>query len=295
MSGPRMPGGAGRGAARFGATSASSSPPPPAPVAAPGPAVPMPTARRGPGALSAPLGSPAVVTSAPLPPRRSPVSSASRAYPARAVSPLWWALATVVLGVATAAAVVGAGPAIDSSSIDTFDSSGFSTFEPLDTRSDPDSDVAGWLALAALGLGLVTYACAIGWIATIGTNGRTFGVGLVLLLFLPWYLPLALLGVVGFYTLLAVWIVMLVWPYRLLVQGIWEAGGLPSVWGALGWLPLFLGYPMMFGPTAVGIAGIVLICIANLFNFGSLMAVTVIQHLGIRADRRARRAELATA
>ena len=236
---------------------------------------------------TAPLayGAPATVTPESLDATGARPSSGrpSRNYPIDSTSPLWWLLASIGIGlVAFSISVLGVFAA----------SSSDSTEDALAVFSG--SGLLGSFIM------LFAYVCVFVWIYTIGKNGGTYGIGLVLLVAFPIYLiPFVLLGAGG--VLFAV-LVYFCWPYRLFVTGVWKAGRLPPVWALLGWVPpamataLFLGAVIAYSNTstqtgsgaALGIvvAAQLLWLISWVFNLISLLSVTLIQHLKIREDRR---------
>lgn len=213
-----------------------------------------------------------VPTYAPTTQERGP----QRQYKEFATSPLWPALTMVGCYLAGWVTLIK-GLADDLSSYDSFDT----------VRTGASS-----LTYVALFLFFCCWLALIWWLYQIGSNAGTYSGGLLFGVALyPLSAPLfALAGWIG---ILGYYLIYFLWPARLLSSGIWKAGRLPPLFAVLGWAPAALGISMMVlgaqmdspAVVAVGTIGVILTAI---WWPVTLVAVTIIQHLGISRDRKLR-------
>lgn len=269
------------GAAPTGSTGQHPGMPQPAPYGHPvagaagapgvvgGPTQPAPAAARF-SPTAATLGM--VPTYAPTAAERGP----QRLYKEFATSPLWAALAAIACYVFGWAALVS-GLAADISSYDTFDSA----------RTD-----ASTLTYVALFLFFCGWLAMILWLYQIGNNASTYGGGLLLGIAVYPFTAI-LFALAGWVGVLAYYLIYFLWPARLLSSGIWKAGRLPPLFAILGWAPAALGITMaVLGAQAdlpiLALLGTIGLVVTAVWWPVTLVAVTIIQHLGIAQDRRQR-------
>ena len=207
------------------------------------------------------------------------VARPTRQYTASARSPLWPFLATLVIAVGGFALAVSLAAADDRS-------------------IEGTSDVAAseWVLVGVL---IAATVAAIAWLYRIGANGGTFGLGLILINVFPIDLAVGNIflsfGSGGVAIGAMIYAAHYLLLYRPFLVGIWRAGDLPAEWAIIGWLPAVVSSPLLFyglwnESSALVLVGGILAGISGLVQFVSLLAVTIIQHIGIGADRRAVRA-----
>ena len=210
-----------------------------------------------------------------------------RNYPSSAQSPLWWFLASIVLGIAGYAIVI------------------FAVVVSSDTASTFEDWTASFTAGVIFGFVLLIVAmiCTIVGLLHIGANGGTFGGWVVANALFPVWAIIFLIG--GELGILVSYLLYYCWPYRQLVTGIWAAGRLPRAWALLGWVPAAVGMLLIAIVAGVSrdqvsstsdtlsVAGLVPVLgmmVSGVFAFGATVTVVIIQHIGISEDRRALRA-----
>ncbi len=226
--------------------------------------------------MGGPMPSPSMVESVRVP-IFSPATAAPpddlprarRAYAPSATTPLWWMLGTI-------GAYIGALSIHVTLVVSAFDSSFY----------ENDANVSGWRIAAIVVVWLLAYGVFAMWLTLIGSNAGTYGLGLVVATTFPWWAGFAVLQEWGAIPIVVSWLIIMVWPYRLLVTGIWEAGKLPSLFALIGWMPFLAGIAMGLGPEVLARMAVVPISISVLFFWGAAIAVTIIQHLGIAEDRK---------
>lgn len=272
------------------------SPPPgpagPSPFGAP-PAGGAPVAPPGPAVAPSAVTAEHLAAGAGWAAASRPATSVHHEYTRFATSPLWWMLASIAVGLVGVAVWVVTVVGVSASADDA-------------TLSDGAAAGLGVGTIAAIVLLFASWVLSIMWIYTIGQNAGTYGLGLMIATWFPIYLvPLLFLGPTVFTIGLLVWAC---WPYRLLVTGIWTAGRLPRAWAIVGWAPIALGLVLVLGAwltvesssdtwgdgastgdaAALWVVGNAITGIGSVFVWAAILTVTIIQHVGIRNDRRRR-------
>jgi len=202
-----------------------------------------------------------------------------RKFAAGARTPLWLALATVVLSVATWVVPF----VIMASSLSADDFEGTSV---------PDGLAGAFVALVVLWLAatIVGIVCLV----RIGSNAGTYGAIVPLHAAFPLWIVLTA-GFGGQVAILGT-VLYFVWPFQQLITGLWESGRLPRVFALFGWVPPALAAAsglLDAGPVydrndlviaIQGVTGLVAL-LSTLFCIGTYIAVVIIQHVGIARDR----------
>lgn len=139
-------------------------------------------------------------------------------------------------------------------------------------RTYQNTSIPGQVYLVWFAVALIVGSLFIWWMTRIGANYGGFGPGLPTAIAFPVWLWLSAFIPV-LYLVLAV--VQVVWPVRLLAQGLVRGAGWPRWVALLGWVPVLT---------------LVLSPISALFWLIVPFTITIIQHTGIHEDRRAMRA-----
>ncbi|WP_421118893.1 hypothetical protein ACE2AJ_16225 [Aquihabitans daechungensis] len=202
-----------------------------------------------------------------------------RKFTAGSRTPLWLALAAIVLTAATWIVPF----VIMASSLSTDD---------FDGTDVPDGMAGALVALVVLWL--ASTIVSIASLVRIGSNAGTYGAIVPLHAAFPLWIVLTA-GIGGQVAILGT-VLYFVWPFQQLITGLWESGRLPRVFALFGWVPPALAAAsglLDVGPvydrndlvvaiqTVTAMAG----RLSVLFCIGAYITVVVIQHVGIARDR----------